>query len=106
LIFPWVGGPKLETLALALLMRHFQASPTWHMIEVKDCSAENLRAVLSEMASSPPPDCEELALSATKQLGEKYDQYLTEPLLAKVVAVERLEAHAIPAIARSIFEPL
>ncbi|GJE19551.1 DEAD/DEAH box helicase [Methylobacterium marchantiae] len=106
LIFPWVGGPKLETLALALLMRHFQASPTWHMIEVKDCSAENLRAVLSEMASSPPPDGEELALAATKQLREKYDQYLTEPLLAKVVAVERLEAHAIPAIARSIFEPL
>jgi ATP-dependent Lhr-like helicase len=104
-ILPWVGGPKLETLALALLMRHFQASPDGHVIEVRDCSADNLRAVLDEMASSPPPDGEALARLAAKQMREKYDPYLTETLLAKVVAVERLEPQAIPAIARSILDP-
>ena len=105
LIFPWVGAPKLETLALALLMRNFQASPAWHAIEVRDCSAEDLRAVLSEMASSPPPEGEALALVAAKPMREKYDPYLTEALLAKVVAVERLESQSIPALARFVLHP-
>lgn len=105
LIFPWVGASKLETLALALLMRHLQASPSRHAIEVKDCSAENLRAVLSKIAGSPPPDGEALALVAAKPMREKYDPYLTEALLAKVVAVERLEAQAVPALARLVLDP-
>lgn len=104
-IFPWVGSLKLETLALALLARNFQASPLWHTIEVRDCSAEDLRAVLSEMAASPPPDGEALAAVATKPAREKYDSYLTEVLLTKAVATERLDAASIPAVARCILEP-
>ncbi|ACS39432.1 DEAD/DEAH box helicase [Methylorubrum extorquens] len=101
-IFPWVGSLKLETLALALLARNFQASPLWHTVEVRDCSADDLRAVLSEMAASPPPDSEVLAVLAAKPAREKYDPYLTDALLTKAATAERLDAASIPAVARRI----
>ncbi|TNC06707.1 DEAD/DEAH box helicase [Methylobacterium terricola] len=104
-IFPWVGSLKLETLALALLARRFQASPLWHTIEVRDCSADDLRAVLSEMAASPPPDGEALARVAAKPAREKYDPYLTDALLTKAAAAERLDAASVPAVARRILDP-
>jgi ATP-dependent helicase Lhr and Lhr-like helicase len=104
-VFPWVGSLKLETLALALLARNFQASPLWHTVEVRDCSADDLRAVLSEMAASSPPEGEALAAVAAKPAREKYDSYLTDPLLTKAVAAERLDAASIPAVARRILEP-
>ena len=102
MIFPWVGSLKLETLALALLARNFQASPLWHTVEVRDCSADDLRAVLSEMAASPPPDSEVLAVLAAKPAREKYDPYLTDALLTKAATAERLDAASIPAVARRI----
>ncbi|SFL37116.1 DEAD/DEAH box helicase [Methylobacterium pseudosasicola] len=101
-IFPWVGGPKLDTFALALLARNFQASPVRHAIEVRDCSAPGLRAIVSELARSPPPDGEALARLAAKPMRERYDPYLTEALLARVAAAERLEAHEVPNVARRI----
>jgi ATP-dependent helicase Lhr and Lhr-like helicase len=105
-IFPWVGGQKLDTLALALLARHLQASPIGHAVEVRECAPAGLRAILSELAHSPPPDGEVLAQLAAKPAREKYDPYLTDALLARVVANERLEAQSVPAIARRILNPL
>ncbi|ACL62641.1 DEAD/DEAH box helicase [Methylobacterium nodulans] len=104
-IFPWAGSPKLETLTLALRTRHFQASPFQHVIEVRDCSARNLRAALAEIAGSPPPDGHELARFAVKPMREKYDAYLTEALLVQAMTVERLEAQALPGIARLVLDP-
>ncbi|AWV15266.1 ATP-dependent RNA helicase SrmB [Methylobacterium tardum] len=104
-VLPWVGAAKLETLALTLLARNLQATPYGHAVEVRGCSAGDLRAVLTDIAGSPPPDAGALAGLAAKPVREKYDGYLTDALLARSLAVERLEADAVPDVARRILEP-
>jgi ATP-dependent Lhr-like helicase len=46
IILPWVGSIKLETLALALMERGFEASPEGHTIEVSNCQSSALLEVL------------------------------------------------------------
>jgi ATP-dependent Lhr-like helicase len=104
-IFPWVGGTKLDTLALALMARGFKATPIRHAVEVRACSAESLRAIMTDMVREPPPDGAALARLSAKPLREKYDVYLTEDLLTAAMAMERLDAPALPMVARLVLEP-
>jgi ATP-dependent helicase Lhr and Lhr-like helicase len=104
-VFPWVGSVKLETFALALMVRGLEASAEAHVIEVRNCSVSDLGEILREMADSAPPAGEALARRAAKLHRAKYDPFLTEPLLQHALAEERLDPASVPGVARRILEP-
>lgn len=104
-LFPWVGSIKLETFALALMDRGFDASATGHIIEMTNCGLADVAEVIREMAEASPPTGDKLARHAAKLYREKYDHFLPDDLLQAAMAVERLDAASIPGVARRILEP-
>jgi ATP-dependent helicase Lhr and Lhr-like helicase len=105
IVLPWVGSIKLETFALALMLRGLDASPVAHAIEVRKCTASDLIGIIREIAASSPPAAELLAQKAAKLYRAKYDQFLTPELLQKALVVERIDAPSVPGVARRILEP-
>jgi ATP-dependent Lhr-like helicase len=103
-IFPWVGFIKLETFALALTVRGVDASAAAHVIEVRKCTASDLSGIMREIAASAPPAGEALAQRAAKLYRAKYDSFLTDDLLRKALAAERLDPMSVPGVARRILE--
>jgi ATP-dependent Lhr-like helicase len=104
-LFPWVGSTKLDTFALALMSRGFEASASGHIIEVPNCASSDVLTTLREIAASVPPAGDELAEHAAKLHREKYDHFLPDELLKAALAIERLDPASVPAVARRILQP-
>ena len=104
-LFPWVGSTKLDTFALALMSRGFEASPSGHIIEVANCNSSDISTTLREIAASPPPAGSDLAEHAAKLHREKYDHFLPDELLKAALAKERLDPESVPGVARRILNP-
>jgi ATP-dependent Lhr-like helicase len=98
-LFPWVGTKRLDTLGLALMDRRFKVATARHCLEIDDCNPAGLSEALAEIAHQPPPDGRALAAHIGKPFIAKYDQFLSDELLAEAAAAERLDALALPAIA-------
>lgn len=105
LIFPWVGSIKLETFALALMERGFEASPEGHAVDVSNCEPSGLVRALREMAHAAPPSGDALAEHAAKLHREKYDGFLPDDLLKKALAVERIDSESVPGVAKRLLDP-
>ena len=104
-LFPWVGSTKLDTFALALMSRGFEASASGHIIEVANCKSSDIATTLMEIAAAPPPAGSDLAEHAAKLHREKYDHFLPEELLKTALAKERLDPDSVPDVARRILNP-
>jgi ATP-dependent Lhr-like helicase len=104
-LFPWVGSTKLDTFALALMSRGFEASVSGHIIEVTNCNSSDVLSTLREIAASPHPAGDELAEHAAKLHREKYDHFLPDELLKAALAKERLDPASVPGVARRILNP-
>jgi ATP-dependent Lhr-like helicase len=105
-LFPWVGSTKLDTFALALMSRGFEASGSGHIIEVANCSLSDVLSTLREIAAAAPPAGDELAEHAAKLHREKYDHFLPDGLLKAAIARERLDTASVPVVARRIIQPV
>lgn len=103
-VFPWVGSVKLDTFALALMSRGFEASASGHVIEVANCNTIDLLEVLHEIATSAAPDGVELAKHAAKLQREKYDHLIPDELLMMAMAREHLDAAVVPDLATQILK--
>ncbi len=100
-LMPWVGTRRLETFGVALLARHLKASTGRHCLEVDDCDVAAIGRVLNAMASGSPPDGTALAGVVPKPALAKYDEHLSDALLRRVVAAERLDVDSVlPTAAR------
>jgi ATP-dependent Lhr-like helicase len=99
LLFPWVGTRKLETLALALMVRDFVASADGHVIEVDDAHPQAVAEVVAEMAASPAPDPQAIVDRVSKPVRAKFDRFLSKGLMDLVTAVERLDVASMPDVA-------
>jgi ATP-dependent helicase Lhr and Lhr-like helicase len=105
-LFPWVGSTKLDTFALALMSRGFEASASGHIIEVTNCSWSDMLATLKEIAALSSPAGSDLAEHAAKLHREKYDHFLPDELLKAALAKERLDPASVPEVARRILFPV
>ena len=98
-LLPWVGTRRLETFGAALMARLFKASVGRHCIEVDGCDVASITKGLGTMSVDAPPDGISLAAAVPAPALAKYDEHLSEALLRKVIAMERLCAGSVPATA-------
>ncbi|MFW8610154.1 DEAD/DEAH box helicase [Rhizobium beringeri] len=106
LIFPWIGTKKLQTLMLAFLARNFEASSFGHSIEVQEVNVSGVETFLRTLADADPPNGEVIAARLAKPNLAKFDHHLSADLMTMVTLKERLDVASLPAVARSLTEPL
>ncbi|MFC0623257.1 DEAD/DEAH box helicase [Kribbella deserti] len=91
LIFCWRGDRILNTLAVALADAGLRVSLDGVALQVNDNTAEGVLTVLRNLASQPEPDPEVLAATVGNKHRDKYDEYLSDELLAKAYAAHSLD---------------
>lgn len=101
-LLPWAGTRACGTLALALKERGIAASARGILIEIERTPLPAVNDTLKDIANAPEPDGERLASNVANLLREKYDRFLSRPLLAKGFARDRLAPEAVPALARHL----
>jgi ATP-dependent Lhr-like helicase len=97
-VLPWLGKKRLDTLAVALLANNFDLGVGQHRLEIENCTADGLRAVLQNMLTGPSHSPEELSQMVAKPAIAKFDHYLSAELLGRVALAERLDISALPEI--------
>jgi ATP-dependent Lhr-like helicase len=103
LLFPWVGSVKRDTLVLALESRELKAHSYGPTVEVA-AGETDVRTVLKQMASSPPPDGPVLARAVHNKVVEKFDWALDEDLLCRAWMGGRIDASSVPLMAQFLVQ--
>ncbi|MFI5706507.1 DEAD/DEAH box helicase [Kribbella sp. NPDC051620] len=91
LVFCWRGDRILNTLAVALNNAGLRVSLDGVALQINDSTAEDALTVLRNLAAKSEPDPEILAASVGNKHRDKYDEYLSDHLLAKAYAAHSLD---------------
>jgi ATP-dependent Lhr-like helicase len=102
LLFPWVGDRAQMAFILALAAHGVMAASSGIAVVVPGQHEAALRRILETLAEGPPPDAIALALLVPDMKRSKYDAYLSDDLLARCYASERIDAARIPLIAADL----
>jgi ATP-dependent Lhr-like helicase len=103
-LFPWAGSVALGTLALALKGSGLDVSTRGVILEASRITADKIVSALKSFEGAPAPDAVYLAMTVGNLIREKYDPYLPRELLAVGYASDRMEPHAVPALARRLLQ--
>lgn len=90
LVFPWVGGRRMNTLFLALVQARLEPVELGLALSVPARHEVALRATLAQLEAGNWPDPMELAALVPEKAFEKYDRYLGDELLTLAYASERM----------------
>lgn len=84
-LFPWLGDKTVNTLTVMLAQRGFVANSFAGVIEIRNATQDDVAEQLVHVASGETPDETELAsvLSEEQKHIEKYDDYISDPLLSE-----------------------
>jgi ATP-dependent Lhr-like helicase len=91
LIFCWRGDRIMNTLAVALADAGLRISLDGVALQINDSTSEGVLTVLRNLATQPEPDPEVLAATVGNKHRDKYDEYLSDDLLAKAYAAHSLD---------------
>jgi hypothetical protein len=94
----------LGTLALALKGSGLDVSTRGVILEASRIAADRIVSALQSFEGAPAPDAVYLAMTVGNLIREKYDPYLPRELLAVGYASDRMEPHAVPALARRLLQ--
>lgn len=100
-LLPWAGGGRLHTLSLALLAEGLKTMPG-DLILTVNAPADIVTKALRTIANSPPPAPLALAHRIANKRRQKFDDYLTDDLLALGLAVGTIDADSLPATAAGL----
>lgn len=100
-LFPWKGSRKLDSLRLALRAHDCICDQGRIAISVSGRSAEAIAETLRALADAPP-SAERLAALAENLQSQKYDRFLSEDLLRRAFAANRVEADAVGDMCRDL----
>jgi ATP-dependent Lhr-like helicase len=120
LIFCWRGDRVLNTLAVALAQAGLRVSLDGVAVHINDSTADDVHAVIRDLAARSQPDPTTLATTVQNKHRDKYDEYLSDDLLAKAYAAHSLDvdgawdtlrvlaahyARSIPRVVRPVDHP-
>jgi ATP-dependent Lhr-like helicase len=91
LIFCWRGDRIMNTLAVALADAGLRISLDGVALQINDSTSEGVLTVLRNLATQPEPDPEVLAATVGNKHRDKYDEHLSDELLAKAYAAHSLD---------------
>lgn len=91
LIFGWRGDRVNNTLAVALAEAGLRVSLDGVAVHINDCTADDAHAVIRDLAYRGQPDPIALAATVQNKHRDKYDEYLSDDLLAKAYAAHSLD---------------
>jgi ATP-dependent Lhr-like helicase len=84
-LFSWQGDKTVNTLTVILMQRGFVASSFAGVIEIQNTTIDEVENYLVDIVNDVLPNETELAgvLSEQQKHVEKYDEYISEPLLSE-----------------------
>jgi len=91
LIFCWRGDCVLNTLAVALAQAGLRVGLDGVALHINNSSADDVLTIIRDLANRPKPDPVALAATVQNKQQDKYDEYLSEDLLAKAYAAHSLD---------------
>jgi ATP-dependent Lhr-like helicase len=91
LVFCWRGDRILNTLAIALSSAGLKVSLDGVALHINNSAPEDVLREIRSLADGLRPDPEVLAKSVENKQLDKYDEYLSEELLAKAYAAHSLD---------------
>lgn len=91
LIFCWRGDRILNTLAVALADAGLRVSLDGVALQINDNTPEGVLIVIRQLAKQAEPEPELLAASVGNKHRDKYDEFLSDELLAKAYAAHSLD---------------
>lgn len=89
-VFPWRGDRVLNTIAVALTSQGLAVGIDGVALTLHRTRRTDVLDALRALASVEPPDPEALAVDVPNMEHDKYDEFLTGPLLAKAYAARNL----------------
>ena len=106
LVATWEGSIRTATLALALRLQGCNVMVHDGFLEVSGMQdgAADLLGALEALACDDPPSGRELAAGMGSVHVEKFHRYLSRDLLIADAAAGRIDAEAVPVMAREILE--
>jgi ATP-dependent Lhr-like helicase len=102
LVIAWRGDLILNTLAVMLNARGVMAHSQQGIVAINNRSAGDVRSLLEEIATGPPPDPLELARAIKAKQRDKHDVFLGEDLLTAACAARDLDVPATMSAIRTI----
>lgn len=103
LIFGWQGSIATTSLAMALCARGISSHPRHIVIETQ-CSQDDLREALGEIARAPQPNPLDLAEQLIGLEREKFHPYLDQQLLLLDAAHSRIAASRVPEFTQTLLQ--
>jgi ATP-dependent Lhr-like helicase len=94
LIFCWRGDRVLNTLAVALAAAGLRVGLDGVALHINDNTPDNVLTVIRDLASQSRPDPISLAATVQNKERDKYDEYLSEDLLATAYGAHSLDVEA------------
>jgi ATP-dependent Lhr-like helicase len=91
LIFCWRGDRILNTLAVVLATAGLRVSTDGVAVHINDSTADQVHSVIRELSAGDSPDPVVLARTVENKQRDKYDEYLSEELLARSYATHSLD---------------
>lgn len=106
LVATWEGSIRTATLALALRLHGCNVTVHDAFLEVSGMQdgAAGLTGALESLAHDDPPTGRELAAGMASLHSEKFHRYLSRDLLIADAAAGRIDAAAVPLMAKEILE--
>ncbi|WP_252275430.1 DEAD/DEAH box helicase [Nocardioides sp. LMS-CY] len=101
-VFPWRGDRVLNTVAVLLAARGHHVGIGGGTMTITRATPDDLRATARDLLADPPPDAASLAATVPIKAHDKYDEYLSEPLLCAAYAARNLDLAGARDALRSI----
>ena len=101
-LFPWCGTKGLDTLRLALKREGIPSTPFPVGLTIDARAKGELSDALIRLAKEAAPNPMDLACDVRTLSNAKYDYLLTDTLLQKAFAVDRLDVRRLPDLARRL----
>ena len=103
-LFPWRGTATLDALRLALKRAGIIADQSAVTLRIDAEQADALALILKDLAASNNIDGAELAELDQNLERSKYDRFVPRTILKQAAARDRLNAEALPEVARILLE--
>jgi ATP-dependent helicase Lhr and Lhr-like helicase len=106
LLFPWTGDRTLNTLAEILNATGMAAAVEGPALRLVATSQDATLTALSSVAGNPPPAPADLAEKIENKEIEKFDMWLSEPLLNEQFASARLDCPGATDTAKALLDSI
>jgi ATP-dependent Lhr-like helicase len=103
-LFLWTGDRARDTLLVQLVLRGFDVSADGPALRVGGTDEDGLWRALGDLEADGEPDVLELAAAVPAQRREKYDEFLSDELLAREYAARALDGAGALATIRACLE--